>query len=1344
MKQILTFLVVFASFYASSQAVARITSPDQTICACDNATLSSSTSTAGGSPIVRTIWSIIGPGGVIADTTNVGTNEILPLCTPGTYDISIINQHQNGTTSVAQEFGFLTVSAKPTAGINAIVNSCTVPFGVTYSNTNPVPGVTAAWTFEGGNPATFNGDNPPLMSYNTAGSYDVQLIVTDAVTGCKDTAFRTMNVSNFDAAIILPTGNLCAGEPLQFTDNSTVGANTWNWTFENGSSTSSSAQNPVISFPAGTHDITLQSGNTSIGCNGFITAQITVVAKPTPSFTIDATTGCAPLTACFTNTSAPGTTFVWTYGDGTPNFTGQNSPCHTYTGNGSFSPTLTMTANGCTATVSGGPIVLTSPVAAFTITENNLCEPKNVTLNPSGSTAPGPIVSYTWIFDDGTPNVINASNANVNHDYMCGKYTPSLVIAMANGCRDTVQGTEIKVGTTLNVGFEGDTLLQCIKKPITLHSTTVIDCQHDPSDLIYFWSFENAPEAGDSIKLKIFPDTMLNIAYATDVALQIDFRGCKSSDTIVDYLYIKAPVSRFKLDTLLFCDPAQNPGALGKVVTVDDLASIYGHIGTITHSLIPPLGSNLETVPDQAGDDVVVTYKWDDGTANTVIEDDALLEDADKGATTHTFNQYGTYTVWQIIENRSTECIDSTSTTVHVSWITTDYVFDIAGPDSVCINTPFEFTSTSGTHGVPTVQTEPHSPLSYSFDMISGGTVTGSGSTVNQTFSHTYFVPGDYDVVLTTTNSVGCQATATDHITAFALPVASFTLDDVDGCIGIEYTSTATNTSTHPAGSFGAGGPATANWAASNAFHWTITPNGGTVTNPTLSVYNPSPSSQINSTTTFSLFVIDGFGCQSAPVSVTANVQQPQADFILPPSVCNGTTVDAIDNSSGAQPMQRFWFFNTGIDATPDGTGPVLSNTLTSAGLSQTYSYQLIVIDAGGCPDTSAVQTVTVSKPVADFTDFKNGSATDADGNFVCPPVVVNFTNTSQSVNAITSTQWHLGLNQNLTDPYFGGNNNGVTSTQASPNGMQYLFAGTYDLYLIIQDAIGCIDTMFVDDYLVIQGPSALPLITSSATVCGQTFDFAVTNPNNVVSWSWNLGDASSVISADEADNAFNHTYSGVQTYYPILSVVDGTGCVVNYVDTVTIQPNGVTANFTLSPDVVNLGTVVTMNPDGSVSTGGNISSWVWTFGDGTDSTLNTGSNVTHQYYVGGDIFVTLLVTDDRGCSDDMTLPLTIDVKFEMPNVFTGFGSDGPNADLQLFADVFKDFEILIVNRWGNVVYEGVRDPQKGRYLWNGIDQQSGKLCNDGTYFYKLKGVLKNDVEVNIHGFVTLIASTRP
>jgi hypothetical protein len=45
---------------------------------------------------------------------------------------------------------------------------------------------------------------------------------------------------------------------------------------------------------------------------------------------------------------------------------------------------------------------------------------------------------------------------------------------------------------------------------------------------------------------------------------------------------------------------------------------------------------------------------------------------------------------------------------------------------------------------------------------------------------------------------------------------------------------------------------------------------------------------------------------------------------------------------------------------------------------------------------------------------------------------------------------------------------------------------------------------------------------------------------------------------------------------------------------------------------------------------------------------------------------------------------------------------------------------------------------QKGLYLWDGRNK-SGEMCSEGVYFYKLTGTQYDFVEIDKHGFVTLV-----
>lgn len=82
-------------------------------------------------------------------------------------------------------------------------------------------------------------------------------------------------------------------------------------------------------------------------------------------------------------------------------------------------------------------------------------------------------------------------------------------------------------------------------------------------------------------------------------------------------------------------------------------------------------------------------------------------------------------------------------------------------------------------------------------------------------------------------------------------------------------------------------------------------------------------------------------------------------------------------------------------------------------------------------------------------------------------------------------------------------------------------------------------------------------------------------------------------------------------------------------------------------------------------------------------------------------------VVSDTACVDNCP-------KYELPNVFTP-GSDGFNDIYGPFPYKFvESVEIKIFNRWGNLVFEST-DPD---ILWDGKNQQSNKMCSNGTYYY--------------------------
>lgn len=74
----------------------------------------------------------------------------------------------------------------------------------------------------------------------------------------------------------------------------------------------------------------------------------------------------------------------------------------------------------------------------------------------------------------------------------------------------------------------------------------------------------------------------------------------------------------------------------------------------------------------------------------------------------------------------------------------------------------------------------------------------------------------------------------------------------------------------------------------------------------------------------------------------------------------------------------------------------------------------------------------------------------------------------------------------------------------------------------------------------------------------------------------------------------------------------------------------------------------------------------------------------------------------------------TIDDQLIIPNVFTP-NNDGVNDLYYVTSNSITEFDMVIVNRWGEKVFEtnDITVP------WDGTT--NGKLCNDGTYFYLIR-----------------------
>jgi Zn-dependent metalloprotease/uncharacterized membrane protein len=177
---------------------------------------------------------------------------------------------------------------------------------------------------------------PPMCGTFTYGEVEDYTINISTTTGQPP-------VAEFSGS---PT-TVTEGGSVAFTDLSTGSPDTWDWTFPGGTPSTSTQQNPTVTYStAGTYDVTLTVTNAYGTDTQTKQNYITVTAQnqdPTADFTF--TTSC--LTANFTDASTDpdGTiaSWLWDFGDG--NSSTQQNPSHTYAAGGTYTVTLTVTDN---------------------------------------------------------------------------------------------------------------------------------------------------------------------------------------------------------------------------------------------------------------------------------------------------------------------------------------------------------------------------------------------------------------------------------------------------------------------------------------------------------------------------------------------------------------------------------------------------------------------------------------------------------------------------------------------------------------------------------------------------------------------------------------------------------------------------------------------------------------------------------------------------------------------------------------------------------------------------------------------------------------------------------------
>ena len=369
--------------------------------------------------------------------------------------------------------------------------------------------------------------------------------------------------------------------------------------------------------------------------------------------------------------------------------------------------------------------------------------------------------------------------------------------------------------------------------------------------------------------------------------------------------------------------------------------------------------------------------------------------------------------------------------------------------------------------------------------------------------------------------------------------------------------------------------------------------------------------------------------------------------------------------SANPEPVEGYkLYYKVGGDPIPpfDGTGATQGSspidvgkvtTFTITGLDENTTYHFALTAYNGSEESGFSEIVSVPEPT---TSTPPVTSTPLNAVIVTAsqtgetPFNLTFDG-SQSTGSISSYAWSFGDGQTAT---------GATVTHV------YQSEGSYTATLTIADTDGLTQQSSV--VITVIAPATtppptqsapIPVISSSATIgeapLSVNFDGSGSSSaqSPIMSYIWAFGDGATAEGA-----LVSHTFATAGTYHTSLTVTDSAGLSAQISTPVLVSAPTVienelpVASLTASPISGNAPLNVTFSGSGSTDADGTISSYIWSFGDG--STAN-GLTAQHIFTEAGDYTVALEVVDDKGDSSVKTQVVSVQapeaIKLELQEI---------------------------------------------------------------------------------------------
>ncbi len=256
--------------------------------------------------------------------------------------------------------------------------------------------------------------------------------------------------------------------------------------------------------------------------------------------------------------------------------------------------------------------------------------------------------------------------------------------------------------------------------------------------------------------------------------------------------------------------------------------------------------------------------------------------------------------------------------------------------------------------------------------------------------------------------------------------------------------------------------------------------------------------------------------------------------------------------------------------------------------------------------------------------------------------VVDDFCQYNQAfLDASASTIESLGTPASIVSYVWDVDGNGSVdyTTTNSSFYQSYTHHGEYTANVVVIGTNGCADTAFTT-FTVFPIPNA-SFVSANAAACDtlMSFDASASNvssPDNIIGYSWDFDSDGFFEIQNGISNLADHNFQGPGTYNITLIVVSDNGCYDTTTTSITLHPIP-TADFSFENECIT-SPVAFVNE--TSSNGGNPSfTYNWNLGDGNASTQ---TNPLHSYSDFGTYTVTLSVTTDQNCTDQIQYDVEI------------------------------------------------------------------------------------------------------